>query len=78
MKAFRSNTIYKHDGQTLSPKLVYGLPDEMAHDMAALGFGQVVTDPVDISLEGINWDRATKRAGDVSPDPITHPQGIEG
>jgi hypothetical protein len=51
--------IYKHEGQTLSPKLVYAVPDAMGTFLAQNGLAAESAEPVDIDLSHLNWVSTT-------------------
>lgn len=74
MKIVRTNTVYRHQGQTLSPKLVYALPDAVADGLVSLGFAAYEQAAADLTLDGLTWDPGTGRGAVVSPDPLTHRQ----
>ncbi len=74
MKTIKVSTIYLHQGHKLSPKLAYGVPDAVANGMVRLGLAQHVSEPADLTLDGLTWDADTKRADKVQPDDLTHEQ----
>lgn len=51
--------IYKHDGQTLSPKLVYAVPDAMGAFLVQNSLAAESTEPVDIDLSHLTWVSTT-------------------
>lgn len=51
--------IYKHDGQTLSPKLTYSVPDAMGAFLVQHNLAVASTDEVDIDLSHLSWVETT-------------------
>jgi hypothetical protein len=74
VKTIRANVVYMHDGQKLSPKLVYALPDDVADGLVSVGVAVHVDDAPDLTLAGMAWDAATERGSDLTPDPIVQDQ----
>ena len=74
--AFKPTAPYRHDGQTLHPKLTYALPAAMEAFLVANGLGTVEAGPADIDMTHLAWESGTKlyQGGGVAPAPIVHPQ----
>lgn len=70
MKTIKLNSVYMHQGQKMSPKLVYGVDDAVADGLVGLGLAAYVKGEPDLTLDGMTWDKATKRQVGVKPDAM--------
>ncbi len=69
--AFQPSAPYRHDGQTLHPKLTYTLPAGMEAALVSMGFGASVDGPADLDLSHLTWDAATvPYQGTVAPASV--------
>jgi len=74
MKNIKVSTVYMHQGQKMSPKLVYAVPDAVADGLVSLGLAALSNDDADLSLDGLTWDSGTVRHDAVVPDIIISDQ----
>ena len=77
MKSIRMNVVYLHDGQKLSPKLVYGVPDAVADGFVAIGVAIPEKAEPDLTLEYLSWDIGTVRSDVVTPEPLDNEQEVD-
>ena len=70
MKNIRTGSVYMHDGQKFSPKLVYAVPDAVADGLVGLGIAAYAKEAADLSFENLAWDPKTRRVNDVAPDAL--------
>jgi hypothetical protein len=67
---------YKHDGQTLHPKLVYEVPAAMGAFLVANGLAAESTEPADVDMTHLEWQYGTTlyQGGTIAPAPIVSQQ----
>lgn len=67
MASYRPLIVYRHDGQTLHPKLTYALPPGMGNAMVKLGFFEKVEQLAEVDLSGMDWNSKTVAAFELVP-----------
>ncbi|MFN7817786.1 MAG: hypothetical protein ACK5OQ_16275 [Burkholderiales bacterium] len=74
MKTIKLNSVYMHQGQKMSPKLVYSVDDAVADGLVGLGLAELtLTAQADLTLDGLTWESGTALyAAPVLPKVLAH------